>query len=184
MVSKTISLANAALLLVGASRIQSFDDGTTEAVVINEFYERAYRSLLGSYPWKFAAKTRKLGRTPNTPEYEYEFEFQIPADYVWVQRTFPNLDYKILGDKLQCNYKEIGLKYTWRVGEELMPIAFEQAFVYYLASQVCITLTEDVTKQATLFDQYQAHARTARGVDAQQAPNDGFDDFPIDAARY
>lgn len=184
MVSKTISLANAALLLVGASRISSFDENTTEAVTINEFYDRSYKALLSSYPWKFAAKTRKLARTLNTPEYEYLYEFQLPTDYVWVQRTFPNIDYKLLGDKLQCNYKDLGLKYTWLVKEELMPIAFEQAFMYYLASQICITLTEDTTKQSTLFDQFQAHARTARGLDAQMQPTDGWEDFPIDAVRY
>ena len=184
MVSKNVSLANAALLLVGASRIQSFDQNTTEAVVIGEFYERSYRALLSQYPWKFAAQTRPLALTINTPDYEYKYEFQLPADYVWIQRTFPNSDYKILGDKLQSNYKEIGIKYTWRVKEELMPIAFEQAFVYYLASQICITLTEDTTKQATLYEQYMDHARTARSLDAQMQPNDGWEDFPADSVRY
>lgn len=184
MVTKQISLANSALVLVGAVRIQSFDEGSTESVVIQEFYERTFRALLSSYPWKFASKQRSLPLIPEKPEYEYEFMFQLPSDYVWIQRAFPNQDYKILGDRLHSNYKEIGINYTWRVEEELMSIPFEQTFVYYLASQICISLTEDSQKQQVLYTQYMDHARTARSLDSQQHPTDGWEDFPVDSIRY
>lgn len=184
MITKQIALCNASLLLIGASRIQSFDDGSTEGVVAEQFYERSFQALLSQYPWNFASKTQQLGQLPDAPEYEYKYKFQLPSDYVWIQRIFPNGDYKILGDKLHSNYSDIGIKYTWRVNEEMMPVHFEQAFVYYLASQMCISLTEDTTKQATLYEQYMDEARKARSLDAQMAPQDGWDDFPIDTARY
>ena len=184
MITKQISLCNASLLLLGASRIQSFEDGSAESVIAEQFYERSYQALLSQYPWNFASKTKGLNRTTEEPGFEYKYEFQLPSDYVWIQRIYPNGDFKILGDKLHSNFKDVGVKYTWRVNEEMMPVHFEQAFIYYLASQMCISITEDTTKQSTLYEQYMDEARRARSLDAQMQPQDGFEDFPIDTVRY
>jgi hypothetical protein len=184
MTSKQTALANASLLLVGASRIQSLDEDSTESILVKDFYERSYRALLSQYPWKFASKQRTLALTTQKPEFDFNFVFQLPSDYIWIQKAHPNQDYKILGDKFYSKYNSAGITYTWRVDEELMPIHFEQAFVYYLASQICISLTEDVQKQQLLYSQYQLEAKKARSLDAQMQPQDGFEDFPIDTVRY
>ena len=65
-----------------------------------------------------------------------------------------------------------------------MPIYFEQAFVYYLASQICTTLTEDTQRTAVLAGLADAHVKKAKSLDAQIQPQDGFEDFPIDDVRY
>jgi len=181
---RSVSLANASLLKVGASRINSFSDNKNEAVVVNEFYERSYRNLLASYPWSWAMKSETLAQLPDKPLQEYEYAYQLPSDFIWIQRTFPNCNYKIVGKALHCNETSISIKYTFRADEDNMSIMFEQAFMYYLASQICIPLTENVTKNQWLYKEYQDHIKKAKSLTAQQQPQDGFEDFPLDSARY
>jgi len=182
--SKAVSLANSSLLKVGASRINSFDDNKTEAVVVKEFYERSYRNLLAMYPWSWAMKTESLAQMLDKPGQEYQYAYKLPIDYVWIQRTFPNSNYKIVGTELHTNEPSISIKYTYRAPEEDMSIMFEQAFMYYLASQICIPLTENVNKNTLMYQEYQDHIKKAKALTAQQQPQDGFEDFPIDSARY
>ena len=182
--SKQVSIANSALFKVGASRINSFDDNKNEAVIIKEFYERSYRALLSMYPWSFAMKTSTLAQLPTKPEQEYEYAYQLPNDMVWVQRTFPNSNFKIVGRQLHTNERTISLKYTYRAPEEDMSIQFEQAFMYYLASQICIPITENVNKNVALYNEYKDHLKVAKSLTAQQQPQDGFEDFPVFDSRF
>ena len=185
MLTKNVSLANASLLLIGASRIASFDEESSEAVTVNEFYERSYQYLISLYPWHFASKTITLSRLPEVPAQEYQYKYRLPSDLIRVQRVFPNVSsYKILNDELHADYKDLSLKYQYRAPEEYMPIYFEQAMVYYLASQICITLTEDTQRAAVLAGLADTHIKKAKSLDAQSQPQDGFEDFPIDDVRY
>lgn len=187
MVDKQISIVNSALLLLGADPIGSFSEESTEAIVAESFYERSYRALIGIFSWKFAIKYEDLaliaGEVPGDPFYEYVF--QLPQDMLWLQHTIPNhYEYKLAGDQLYSTTPTIKIKYTWRVKEELMPILFEQTFMYYLASQMCITLTEDTAKNTLMYTMYQDHLKRAKAVDSQQQPQDEFASFPINDARY
>ncbi len=182
--SSKIDIANSAILKVGGKRINSFDDNKAEAVVVNEFYERSVRWLFAQYYWGFAMGTSQLAQIPRTPDFEYSYAYALPSDYIRLQRTFPNSNYKIVGDELHTNERSIGIKYTQRVDEGQMPIYFEQTMMYYLASQITIPLTENTTKDANNYSQYLDHLKRAKSLDAQQHPQDGFEDFPLDDWRY
>ena len=184
MASSKIDISNSAILKVGGNRINSFNDNKVEAVVVNEFYERSVRWLFAQYYWGFASMTSKLALVPTAPEFEYQYAFALPSDFIRVQRTFPNTNYKIVGDQLHTNEKEIGIKYTQRVDEVAFPIYFEQTMMYYLAEQITVPITENTTKADSNFVKYIDHLKRAKSLDAQQHPQDGFDDFPLDDSRY
>ena len=184
MTASPISISNSALLTVGATRINSFSDNKTEAIVVQEFYERSVKWLFAQYYWGFASVTKDLALSPTPPKHEYEYAFLLPDDMIRVQRTFPNSNYKIVGNELHTNEKTIGIKYTERADEADFPIYFEQTMMYYLASQITIPLTENVTKQTANAQLYLDHMKRAKSLDAQQHPQDGFQDFPLDNARY
>jgi len=184
MSSSKVQIANSALLKIGASRINSFDDNKTEAIVISEFYERSYAWLFAQYYWGFANKTVQLAKLPTPPLQEYAHAFQLPNDMVRVQRTFPNSNYKILGNELHTNEESIAIKYTFKADEADIPVYFEQTMMYYLASQICISITENVTKDKLLYEQYLDHIKRAKSLDAQQYPQDGFQDFPLHDSRF
>jgi len=184
MTSSPENIANSAILKIGASRINSLDDNKTEAVVCKEFYERSYRWLLAQFYWGFANMTESLAQSPTAPKHEYAYAYLLPADFVRIQRTFPNSNYKIVGNELHTNEREIAIKYTFRAKEEDLPIYFEQTMMYYLASQICVPITENVTKEVSNYEQYLDHLKRAKSLDAQQYPQDGFEDFPLYTSRY
>jgi len=184
MSSSKIAISNSAILKVGGTRIASFDDDKAEAVIINEFYERSYTYLLATHYWGFAMKVITLAQLPTAPEYEYKYAYQLPDDYIRIQRTFPNSNYKIVGNELHSNESKVGLKYTKYVGEEDAPIFFEQAMMYYLAEQITIPITENQNKSNSNYAKYLDHLKKAKSLDAQQYPQDGFESFPLDDARF
>lgn len=186
MTSEQVSLANASLLKVGAKRISSFDDNQTEAIVVSEFYERSYRSLLQMYPWSFAMRTVDLALIPGKPDHEYEYRYALPQNGIVLQRVFPNqASFKIVGKELHCNDGNgIGIKYVHRVDEELISPMFEQTMMYYLASQITIPLTENVVKSDSNYAMFVDHLARAKSLDAQQHPQDGFQDFPLLNVRF
>lgn len=184
MTSSPIDISNSALLKVGASRINSFDDNRTEAVVVTEFYERSVKWLLAQYYWGFASRSVDLAQMPHKPQHEYEYAFALPSDFIRIQRTFPNSNYKIVGKELHTNQPTIAVKHTFRAKEEDFPIHFEETFMYYLASQIAIPLTENVNKSDLNYNHYLDHLKRAKSLDSQQHPQDGFDDFPLHDSRF
>ena len=184
MTSSPVNIANSALLKIGANRINSFDDNKTEAVVVKEFYERSIRWLFAQFYWGFASETVDLSRATVNPKHEYEFAYKLPSDFIRIERTFPNSNYKIVGNELHTNQQAIGIKYTVRKDEADLPIYFEQTMMYYLASQICVPITENVTKETANYEQYLDHLKRAKSLDSQQFPKDGFQDFPLDQSRY
>ncbi len=184
MASSAVDLANSAILKVGGTRINSFDDNKIEAIVVKEYYERSFKFLLSTYYWGFANKTEKLARTITVPEFEYTYAYTLPEDVLRVQRTFPNSNYKIVGNELHTNETEIGIKYTSRALEEDLPVYFEQAFMYYLAEQITVAITENQKKADSNYTKYKDQLKIAKSLDSQQYPQDGFQDFPLDNSRY
>lgn len=184
MASSPVELANSALLKVGANTINSFDDNKAEAEVISVFYERAYRFLLSTHYWGFAMTTRKLAQVEIAPEAEYTHAYALPDDFIRIQRTFPNSNYKIVGKQLHTNLTEIAVKYTFRAAEEDLPIYFENAFMYLLAEQITVPLTENQSKSDSNFAKYKDMSKIGKSLDAQQYPQDGFQDFPVESSRY
>lgn len=184
MASSDIDISNSAILKVGGTRINSFNDNKVEAVVCNEFYERSYKWLLAQYYWGFASRTVDLAQLADKPNHEYEYAYALPADFIRVQRTFPNSNYKIVGRELHTNERQIGIKHTFRVKEEHLPIYFEQTMMYYLAEQISIAITENQSKADSNYMKYQDHLKRAKSLDSQQFPQDGFESFPLEDVRF
>ncbi len=182
--SSQVEIANRALLKVGATRINSMQDNKTEAVVINEYYELAYQWMLAQYPWSFAMKVEALSRIPEAPLEDYAFAYELPQNYIWVQRVYPNSNFKIMGTQLWTNEKQISVKFIERADEAIIPAYFEQAFMVYLASLIAVPLTENVQKEMSLVAQATQHLKKAKSLNAQQQPQDGFQDFPVYNSRF
>ena len=57
-----VSICADALILLGASPISSFNDGTDEANTCDRLYSDTRDMTLSMYPWSFAYKKVKLAR--------------------------------------------------------------------------------------------------------------------------
>ena len=79
--SAPVDIANQALMMLGASPIVSFDDGTVEANSMQVAYRPAKEQVLRSYPWRCASKSATLAQLADKPvDPRWEFAFSLPED--------------------------------------------------------------------------------------------------------
>lgn len=179
-----VEICNQAILKIGATRINSFDDNTVESTVVKEYYESAVKWMLSQYPWSFSLKTVELSQLPDKPIRDYEYAYSLPVDMIRLHRTYPLTDFRIEGDQLWSNERSMAVKYVSRPDERFFPSYFSQALMLYLATMICIPITENVQKESEMFMLSQDALRRAKSIDAQQHPQEGFQDFPLEEARF
>ena len=82
----SLSICSDALLMLGASPISSFTEGTDEANICNSLYPDIKIKTLASYPWSFSFKKVQLARLITTPTTEYKYEYALPSDMIGTPR--------------------------------------------------------------------------------------------------
>ncbi len=167
-----IDLASNALLLIGEETISSFTDDSTAALVAANLYDLTYESLLTLHPWRFASSKATLSRLTATPVNEWDYAYQLPADFMVAQHIDDaNEKYQIFGDKLYSNNTSIVLDYTFKPDESLLPAYFAELLEYRLAAVFAIPITESATKgdyYASLGERQLSKAKT---IDSMMTPS-------------
>jgi len=183
MAFSKIKLVSNALILLGDEPISSFDNPGAGATAGENLYESSYLAILSSKRWNFATKKKKLSRLTASPENEYKYQFQLPTDLIMLITTYPVSTYRILGDKLYSDYKDIEIDYIWKIKEDQFPAYFIKAFEYYLAKQLCISVTEDYKKLELMQKGYEMELRRASYADSQSQPSVPIQDDPYIRVR-
>lgn len=75
-------VVNAALKLIGGTRITSLDDGTTNANHAVEIYADLRDDLLRAHDWNFASTRVKLAQMVMAPAFEFDHAYALPADWL------------------------------------------------------------------------------------------------------
>jgi hypothetical protein len=169
-----LALVNAALSATGNTLIQTFDDGTTEAIVASENYERLVRAEL-VYPWTWNVATRRLQQIATPPDAPWEYAYQIPSDVMDVQRvlqadvsaTWERWADKILTDADNTDDYLIAVCRT-RPDERLWPADFAHGIVLRLESLFLRALSEDYGKADKMDAEAEKVLKLARNADAKR----------------
>lgn len=146
-----------ALIMLGATPLTSFSDGTDAATICDRLYDDIRDLVLQVYPWTFSLKKSQVARTANTPASEWKYEYQLPSDRIGngVRAVFTTADagatplvegWEIVGDKLLTDQTSVYVDYQYQVTETLMPTYFIQLLKYWLAWHFAETVTDQVTK--------------------------------------
>jgi len=188
MALTAIGLCSRALLKIGATPIAAFDEGTAEAEVAAGLYGPTRDALLSARPWSFATAQATLPRLADAPVADYDYAFQLPADFLRALSAGAGskgrgLDYRISGRTLHAAGTGVVLTYIRRPAEEDFPPFFDQALIARLAAEFCIPLTENTSRADSLHTLAEAEFRRARLIDAQQDVQPGFEDFSLIEAR-
>ena len=77
-----IKICSDALLMLGASPISSFTEGTDESNICDRLYPDIKIRALTMYDWSFSFKKTQLARLVTTPANEYKYEYQLPSDII------------------------------------------------------------------------------------------------------
>lgn len=166
--STAISLCSAALLLIGADEISSFDDGSRAAKICANLYPRTRDDVLQSYPWRFATAQERLAKLVTLPLYGYSYAYQLPANCLRVMGLEGQADFNLFEGRLYTNSAEARITYIARVSENRMPTSVQRGLELKMAEILAVSLVEDVSKSQLFGQKAEQQLQRARVLDAQQ----------------
>ena len=170
-------VANVSLRLIGQTAILSRTDGSTTGNIVDDLFDEVRDDLLRSHPWNFATKRRKLAKLTATPEFEFEFAYPLPND--WIRTisvhhnsaghgtVFYRMEYVDTQRCIVASADEIYLRYVYQVTDpNLMAPDFRRALELALARDLAVPVASSNTLQKELSKQFVKKISQARSSDA------------------
>lgn len=174
-----VEIANRALALLGANKINNLGEQTEEAKAINNMYKGSLKSILNECCWWFAKKRKMLNLVKATPAWGNGKYFQLPPDLIRIFEA--SSEYELEGEYLLTDADEIGVLYTFlQENTEKYTPEFIDAFACRLAYDVCYDITNSTSKQSELMSLYlgqllpTAMSKNARAKRQQYAKDDAW----------
>lgn len=181
MASET-SIANQALVFLGAKRITSLSDNSKNANVLDDIFDEVRDQLLAKHNWNFATKREELARSADEPAFGFQYKYTLPAD--WIRSTSVHADeagnselrHKEEAGFIHASSENVFLRYVYRAEDtNLMSPPFRRAFSAALARDAAIAITDSRTmfeSMAALADQelQAAKSHDALGGSPEERP--------------
>lgn len=184
--ASNIDIASNALILIGDSPINSFEEPGAGAQAASNLYQGTYEDVLSEHPWTFATKFQKLNQLAAEPDplINWRFGYQVPVDSIAIWEVKPHSNYEIVEDILYSNQNELLARYIFSPDETKLPAHFVKALEYKLAAEFAIAVTEDTAKNELYEKKYLRALGKARSRDSQSKPQTPIVDSPfIDVRR-
>lgn len=188
MAVSAVAICNSALIKLGVETITSLAENSRAALLCNEQYEKIRNKLLYSHPWNFAIKRATLVVTATEPEYEFEYQYTLPADClrVWETQYGPDKDfYQVEGGFLYSNYSDVSIKYIAKITDttKFSP-TFDELCALDLAIDLEYALVQSNSFKISLLEERKEVLRDFRSFDAQENPSYPFqEDVFLNARR-
>lgn len=170
MAATSIEICSRALVLLGTTPIASFDDPGAGAQVSNLLYESTLKSLIASHRWNFTKKKAILSKLVAAPLNTYNYQYQLPSDYLTMVKTADDSSYEIQGDKLLSDRDSLEIDYIYRPNETLFPPLFTETLEFYLAAKFAVPVTDSKTNAELYLGFYNTQIKKAKAVDSQSVP--------------
>ncbi|MGD1878327.1 MAG: hypothetical protein ACFB13_12620 [Kiloniellaceae bacterium] len=165
-------ICNSALAKIGAARITALEEGSKNASLCADLYERCRDDLLRAHSWNFATARAKLARTAEVPVFGYAYAYALPADWIRCvaaqgsESGGPELVYRIEGARLLSDAEDVYLRYIRQVGDaNLMPADFREALACLLARELALPIAQSNTLEEKLEARFRTRLRRARTTD-------------------
>ena len=170
-------IANNGLLLIGAKTITSLTQGNKSANTMNALYIPTRRQLL-SYPWNFASFREKLARSSVTPDFEYNYAYVLPDDWLYTVSVHDNdagagsIVYKHEqvdnANVLLANEEDVYIRYIKDVTDpNLWTADFQKAMSSALARDAAIAISNSNKLQQAMEVRARRDLNKAQSSDAQ-----------------
>lgn len=177
-----VSICSDALVLLGASPISSFTEGTDSALVCDRLYPDIRDSVLSSYIWSWSITKTQISRLSTAPTNEWQYAYQLPGDMLsGVLAVFETsgtterprrYGWEIYGDQLYTNMETVYIDYQQTVTESKMPPYFVQLLKFALASELAIVITDQGSKAEYFYAKaYGNPGENGRGGEMRKAMN-------------
>lgn len=169
-----IAICNSALAKVGQGPIQSIDQNTRAAQIIKSIFSLIQDEVMAEHRWNFALKRASLSPTASTPEFEYDYEYDIPSDCLRVLELETDVtqidnDWVVEGKKILSNDATIKVLYIYRnVDYNSWSPGFAEVMAWRLAQEIAYALTQSNDREKSCSDNYAKALARARSTDGAE----------------
>jgi len=158
MPESNTSICNQSLGRIGATRINDFDDTSETSLSVIQcrlHLEPSRDALLRSFFWPFAAARKTLSPDTVDPSFEWDNQFILPTDFLYLRSIFDSADigalslsdsrqsHAIEGRRILTNDSSMKIRYTKKVTD---PSQFDPLFVEVLVLRLAMKLTAGLAK--------------------------------------
>lgn len=175
MATSETEICNLALQQLGAARIISLAADSVEARLCSDFYTLLRDELLRSHPWKFATKRIDLARATPTPEFGFDFYYQLPTDCLRVLKVDGDETYgwTVEGTYLLTDDDTATIKYiSNNIQVGMFTSDFVTALALKLAYKLSYALVQSNTLRESIYKEYLEAVRVARSFNGQEGAGD------------
>jgi hypothetical protein len=148
MATSKVDIVNRALRKIKSATIETLTENTAEGRAAAAIYEESRQFLLKRGLWTWAIARQKLAQLTETPVFEYDYAYRLPADSIRIVGVYSDTsgrsrirDYRLEGVGLVCNYSDVYLRY---IKNEEDPNKFgpdfRAALEDYMAYQLALVL--------------------------------------------
>jgi hypothetical protein len=151
-----VSICSDALVMLGASVISSFAEGTPSALACSRLYPDLRDTLLSRYPWSWSLRKVQVSRLATAPINEWKYAYQLPGNMLTgVLAVFSsssdaarpiNYGWEIYGSQLYTNLETVYIDYQETVSESLMPPYFVRLVRMAMAAELALVITDQQSK--------------------------------------
>jgi hypothetical protein len=155
-----VSICSDALVMLGASVISSFEEGSPAATASARLYPDLRDTLLSRYPWSWSIRKVQIARLATAPINEWKYAYQLPGNMLTgVLAVFDssssvarpvNYGWEIYGSQLFTNLEVVYIDYQETVPEAAMPPYFVRLLRIAMSAELAIVITDQVQKMEYL----------------------------------
>ena len=114
-----------------------------------------------------------MTRLSSPPVADYQYAYQLPNDFLralsaGMSGRGRGINYRISKQELHSDAPEILLTYIFRPDESNFPPYFDMVLIARLSAELCLPLTENVSRAEALARQAEVEFTRARQIDSQQ----------------
>ena len=189
MAFSKLSPINDALTHLGANRIVSLTDGSTESAVMNQIYDGVLDSVMRAYPWNCLITRTQLAASTTTPAFQFDYQYPLPTDpycirVLEMEETRADDLWKIEGRNLLTDASTCKIRYLGRpddVGniDGLLAAAISAR----LAADSAYTLVQSNALMQSMWALYQQKMEEARIVDQVESSRDYWINTQLEQVR-
>ena len=195
MAVSKVAIANRALTKIGAARIIALDDDSESSNTLDSMFDIVRDDELRAHLWHFAKARAVLPALSARPEFGYQQQYQLPADFlrllqladypVYPAPTVQGL-YSIEGGRVLVDHDgPLRIRYIRRVEDPtLFDALFVEVLACRLAAESCERLTQSNTKKQACWAEYEQTLRRAIRANSVERPSTAVaDDTWLEARR-
>jgi hypothetical protein len=166
-----VGIVNSALVKIGADTISSLSEDKKSARLANTIFQTARDEVMASHPWNFAVKRITLYPNSTTPDSEYAYTYDLPADVLRVIDSYTDdVEYTVEANRtILSDDTTVSIKYIYKnTDTSTWTPLFAEVLAWRLARDLSYALTQSVTLRQEMDKGYRVAIAEARSLDGME----------------